>query len=335
MCDEQNSRWERRSWPEFKRICQSTPEAGIHYQSMLLRLTSPGTYIANNTAECHIYRRDKDLSSDDYSPMDPLFSRDPWYKHIMDNYRELRPDEVLPGHDSGCEFGSACINIGIYLPWLVSQCVKGGVVFKRAILNHISDAKSLSETSPKADFVINCTGLGSKKLGGIEDGTMNPARGQTVLVRNTCHPMVTTSGTEDGPKEVLYIMQRALGGGTILGGTYDIGNYDPVPDPAIGERIMKRAVELRPELADGKGVEGLSIVRHAVGFRPYRSGGVRIEREKMDDDTWVVHNYGHAGWGYQGSYGCAERVVLLVNEIRKQKGEDIMSEPMLFSWDQR
>jgi D-amino-acid oxidase len=33
------------------------------------------------------------------------------------------------------------------------------------------------------------------------------------------------------------------------------------------------------------------------------------------DGTWVVHNYGHAGWGYQGSYGCAERVVELVDEI--------------------
>jgi D-amino-acid oxidase len=61
-------------------------------------------------------------------------------------------------------------------------------------------------------------------------------------------------------------------------------------------------------------VEALYIIRHGVGLRPVREGGVRIEKEVIDG-TWVVHNYGHAGWGYQGSYGCAERVVELVDEV--------------------
>lgn len=78
---------------------------------------------------------------------------------------------------------------------------------------------------------------------------------------------------------------------------------------------MKRAIELRPQLTGGKGIEALSIVRHAVGLRPYRPGGVRLEKEHMEDVGWVVHNYGHAGYGYQTSYGCAETVVGLVEEI--------------------
>lgn len=82
---------------------------------------------------------------------------------------------------------------------------------------------------------------------------------------------------------------------------------------------MKRAVELRPQLTNGKGIEALSIVRHAVGLRPYRLGGVRLEKELMDGVGWVVHNYGHAGFGYQTSYGCAEVVVNLVEEIRNVK----------------
>jgi D-amino-acid oxidase len=49
-----------------------------------------------------------------------------------------------------------------------------------------------------------------------------------------------------------------------------------------------------------------------------REGGVRIEKEEIGG-MWVVHNYGHAGWGYQGSYGCAEKVVELVDEVVGKK----------------
>lgn len=265
--------------------------------------------------------------------MDPLFLKDPWYSTLLDDYRELNADEVKPGFDSGCEFGSLCINVTIYLPWLIGQCLKNGVVIKRAVLSHISEAKDLSHTGKPADIIINATSLGSRKLGGVLDETLTPARGQTVLVRNECHPMLVTSGTDDEPEDMVYVMQRAAGGGTIMGGTYDIGNWESIPDPNIASRIMQRVVELHPEIAGGKGVKGLSVIRHAVGLRPYRPSGVRIETDKLEDGTPVVHNYGHAGWGYQGSYGCSEKVIELVNEIRKTRGDNVEAEPALFSWD--
>jgi len=127
--------------------------------------------------------------------------------------------------------------------------------------------------------------------------------------------MLTISGTDDGDEEVCYIMQRAAGGGTILGGTYQKGNWESQPDPNTALRIMKRAVELCPELTGGKGIEALSVVRHGVGLRPYREAGVRLEREKGSDGTWVVHNYGHGGFGYQASYATAEGAVELVDEV--------------------
>ena len=60
---------------------------------------------------------------------------------------------------------------------------------------------------------------------------------------------------------------------------------------------MKRAVELCPSLTEGKGPEALSVIRHTVGLRPLREGGTRLEKEKIDDEVWVVHNYGHGGFG--------------------------------------
>lgn len=83
-------------------------------------------------------------------------------------------------------------------------------------------------------------------------------------------------------------------------------------------RILQRAVEVQPEMAGGKGVEGLSIIRHAVGLRPYRKDGIRLEKEKIDG-TWVIHNYGHAGYGYQVSFGCSYAVEKLVDSILQSK----------------
>ncbi|KAF4509093.1 hypothetical protein G6O67_005396 [Ophiocordyceps sinensis] len=314
MADDENSRYERRTWPELKRLAEQVPEAGIHFQ------------------KSRVFRRQKDLVNPG-GLKDALFDVGPWYQSLLPDFRELGPDELLPGHESGCEFTSVCINTATYLQWLLGQCLKAGVVFKRAVLSDIAEAAAMSHTGSPASVVVNATGLGSLKLGGVRDTTMMPLRGQTVLVRNECHTMITTSGTDDGDLETLYMMQRAGGGGTIIGGTFDMGNWDSEPDPNVAMRIMKRAVEACPDLTGGKGTEGLSIVRHGVGLRPYRRDGVRIEPEKMGHGTWIVHNYGHGGWGYQASYGCAERVVELVNQIRRDKGEDVDSEPKLFSWD--
>lgn len=150
------------------------------------------------------------------------------------------------------------------------------------------------------------------------DNSVVPARGQTVLVRNDPGVMLTISGTDDAEDEVCYIMKRAAGGGTILGGTYQKGNWNGVPDMAQAERIMKRAVALCPALTSGKGWETLDVIRHGVGLRPVREGGVRIERERIEG-VEVVHNYGHGGWGYQASYGCSEGVMELVEEVLKPK----------------
>lgn len=89
-----------------------------------------------------------------------------------------------------------------------------------------------------------------------------------------------------------------LGGGTILGGTFQIGSWESQPDPNTAQRIMRRAIEMVPGLVKpGQGVEGLDVIRHGVGLRPYRAAGPRIETEVIDG-LKVVHNYG------SGSYGC-------------------------------
>ena len=223
--------------------------------------------------------------------------------------------KALPeGIDSATCFTSVCINTAIYLPWLVSQCLKNGVVFKRAVFQHISEAVNFTvDPSQKTHLVVNCTGLGAAKLGGVEDATVFPARGQIVVVRNDAGMMIDLSGTDDGDDEACYIMTRAAGGGTVLGGSYQKCNWQSQVDPNLAIRIMKRAVIACPSLTNGQGVEKLDVVRHGVGLRPVREGGARVEKEQIDS-VWAVHNYGHGGAGYQSSYGCAEEAVKLVRE---------------------
>jgi D-amino-acid oxidase len=200
---------------------------------------------------------------------------------------------------------------------LVSQCLKNGVIFKRNVFKHILDTTEPGvHPSGQTDLVINCTGLMASQLGGVEDKSVVPARGQIVIVRNeTGGKMFDVSGTDDADDEACYIMTRAAGGGTILGGSYQKGNWESQFDPNLANRIMRRAIEVCPELTGGrKGIEQLDIIRHAVGLRPVREGGARVERERLGN-IWVVHNYGHGGAGYQASYGCAQNAIDLVEEV--------------------
>ncbi|KAI1863176.1 uncharacterized protein JN550_009702 [Neoarthrinium moseri] len=294
----ENSRWERETWPILKKIAVQTPEAGVHLQ------------------KSRVFRRQKDIDKlkSPGATFDGLFAENPWYSTLFEDFRELPKEELPEGMASGCEFGSVCINVMVYLPWLLGQCRKNGVLFKRASLKHLLDVTSLTPRPGKVDIIVNATGLGSLKLGGVTDKDMTPIRGQVVVVRNESPHMFTMSGTDDEADEVCYAMTRAAGGGTVLGGTYMKGSWESQPDPNQAMRIMRRACQMVPELTNGQGVRGLDIVRHGVGLRPHRNGGVRVEKEKMGD-IWVVHNYGHSSWGYQGSWGCAAGVLELVNEV--------------------
>ncbi|KAK0390068.1 hypothetical protein NLU13_3641 [Sarocladium strictum] len=288
------AKWDENTWAPLEDLAQNHPEAGVHFQ------------------ECEIKNRVKDAESATAEWFSELLSPTPWFKDVVPNFQSKPPPSAE--FSSITSFTSVCINTAIYLPYLVSQCLKNGVIFKRAVFTHISDATAKGvHPQGNVDLVINCTGLAAATLGGVEDKTVHPARGQIVIVRNDAGKMTGLSGTDDGSEEACYIMTRAAGGGTILGGCYQKDRWESQPDPNLAIRIMKRAVEVCPQLTGGKGIEHLDVIRHGVGLRPARENGARVEKERIEG-TWVVHNYGHGGAGYQCSYGCAMEAVELVEE---------------------
>ncbi len=233
-------------------------------------------------------------------------------------FRVLPKEDLTRDIEYATAFTSVCINTAIYLPWLLSQCVKNGVKFRRATFQHIREAVNATDAEHRANVIVNCTGLGAAVLGGVADETVVPARGQIVLVRNeTGGRMLNFSGTDDGDDEACYIMGRALGGGTVIGGSYQKGNWNGQVDMDLANRILERAARAFPALTGGtREAKNFDIIRHGVGLRPVREGGARVELERLSDDgVWVVHNYGHGGAGYQSSYGCALAAVKLVDEI--------------------
>ncbi|KAJ5279296.1 hypothetical protein N7478_004668 [Penicillium angulare] len=293
--------WETATWAPLKELCEKYPDAGIHFQDTL------------------IYNRKKDQGTAAGNWFAELVQPNPWYMNVVRDFETLPQSALRSDMDNGQKFTSVCINTAIYLPWLIGQCVKNDAVFKRETFKHISDAANAHHTGQKADVVINCTGLSSKTLGGVLDEKLFPVRGQIVVVRNDPGEMVSVSGTDDGEDEVTYIMTRAAGGGTIIGGCCQENNSDPLPDPNLATRIMKRAIDICPKLVKpGQGIEGLDIIRHGVGLRPYRQGGPRIEKDLVDG-VKIVHNYGHGGFGYQASFGCSEETVRLVKEVLQSK----------------
>ncbi|OKL55644.1 hypothetical protein UA08_09125 [Talaromyces atroroseus] len=284
------AKWDKDTWYPLADLAKNHPEAGVHFQ------------------ECEIHSRAKDKGSATANWFAELLSPNPWFSKVVPNLLvkvQVAPKVVpAPRHGLGHGFH------------FISQCLGNGVIFKRAVYNHILDAAAdcSVQLGGKADLIVNCTGLMASKLGGVEDKSVYPARGQIVIVRNDAGgKMLDVSGTDDGDDEACYVMTRAAGGGTILGGSYQVNNWESQPDPNLAIRIMKRAVRMCPQLTNGKGIGSLDIIRHAVGLRPVRQGGTRIEKERIGG-LWVVHNYGAGGAGYQSSYGCAQAAVDLVEE---------------------
>ncbi|WP_256962446.1 FAD-dependent oxidoreductase, partial [Streptomyces sp. NRRL B-24572] len=85
----------------------------------------------------------------------------------------------------------------------------------------------------------------------------------------------------------------------VLGGTAIDNEGDLAADDKAAAGILARCSEVEPRLAQAR------VLEHRIGARPTRSA-VRVEAERWEVDTVVVHNYGHGGAGVTLSWGCAE-----------------------------
>jgi len=212
---------------------------------------------------------------------------EPWWAPAARGVRCLAAD---PPWTREVRFQAPLVEMGTYLPWLRERLLAAGVRVVRRRVDR------LEEALVEAPLVVNATGLAARTLCGDPD--VLPARGQIVLVAN---PGVFTSVRDEGDPGT-YVHPRSRD--VVLGGTWQEGDWNTVPDPATRDAILERCLALVPELA------GAPVLGEKVGLRPVRRGGPRVEAEKWPGGT-VVHAYGHGGAGMTLSWGCADEIVAL------------------------
>jgi D-amino-acid oxidase len=208
---------------------------------------------------------------------------DPWWMSAVPELTRVPPPT---GYADAWSFTSPVIDMPIYLQWLRGRLAGLGGTVTRISMSSLP----VSDDS----VVVNCTGLGARRLAGDED--VRPVRGQVVVVDGVDldHWWVDATGPT-------YVVPRERT--VIVGGTDEQGDWSRTLSPETATEILQRASRLVPELA------GANVVGHRVGLRPVRPS------VRLDAKDGVIHCYGHGGAGVTLSWGCADEVSHLVADL--------------------
>ena len=193
---------------------------------------------------------------------------------------------------SGFTLNVPLMDTTIYLDYLAKRFAAAGGSVKANV--HFD---KLEDIDPAFDFVINCAGIGAKKL--VPDIDLEPHRGQVAIVPKIDN-LSSAIVSDDAP--LMYAIPRA--NDCVFGGTNELSE-DRHVGPAGTARIVA-------ECSRVLNIKKPRVLAERVGLRPFRKSGVRLERDKLRDGRTVIHNYGHGGAGFTLSWGCANEVDDLV-----------------------
>jgi glycine/D-amino acid oxidase-like deaminating enzyme len=137
--------------------------------------------------------------------------------------RLLRPAEHPFPFDNVLRYDTMYVETGRYLRQLTRDVrVAGGRIDVRKLTTP-ADIAALPES-----LVFNCTGLGSRELFG--DQELQPARGQLAILEPQPEVNYAFAGSPG------YMFPRP--DGILLGGTFELDEWDPTPQPAMIQRII-------------------------------------------------------------------------------------------------
>ncbi|MFE5868657.1 FAD-dependent oxidoreductase [Streptomyces roseifaciens] len=218
----------------------------------------------------------------------------PDWATTLPGFRPCEPTELPAGFTAGYRFTVPLVDMPVYLDYLLRRLRAAGGTVEQRRLASLADADS-------ASVIVNCTGLGAHNL--VPDSGLRPIRGQHVVVTN---PGLTDFFSEDTGTSPDLLCFYPHGDTVVLGGTAIDGQSDLAPNDEAAAGILARCVEIEPRLAHAR------VLEHRIGARPTRAT-VRVEAERWEDSTVVLHNYGHGGAGVTLSWGCAEETRRLLS----------------------
>jgi D-amino-acid oxidase len=238
--------------------------------SVLSKLTDePGAGVRQVTG--------REVSEEIHSP--------PEWLDLLPSRRLLGADELPSGFASGWEYTAPVVTMPVYLEYLLERYAAAGGSIE------IEPVTSLSEVD--APVIVNCTGVGARKL--VPDSSVVPVRGQVVVVRN---PGIEEFYINHALHGYDYVYVFPHGDLVLLGGTAEEDAWDLPPRPEVSARILRDCTAAFPQLS------GAEVVAERVGLRPCRPS-VRLEAESLPGGRVLWHNYGHGGGGVSLSWGCA------------------------------
>lgn len=239
-------------------------------------------------------------------------------------------------------YRSWVLNSPVYLLWLQKLVKELGVVIIRSQLTGLEDAVPVFRNASDnhvghVSAVIDASGRG------FNDPDSYPSRGQFVIVENEFDKTISHHWA-DGSSTV--VVPRPLGGGTVVGGTKEPGNWyvivafaalkllngltvarsEEISDSDT-EMILKRVKNICPGIVGhdpAKGnVLGFQIRQVYVARRPMRRGGLRLEKDVVGIQSTgggqrvpLIHCYGAGQSGYKISWGVGKRVECLVADLK-------------------
>jgi D-amino-acid oxidase len=127
---------------------------------------------------------------------------------------------TIPGY----EYRTLLIEPPVFLARLENDLCNRGVAF---VDRHFVDRTDVL-TSLAENVVVNCTGMGAKKL--LNDTAMQPIKGQLAMLPAQENLDYLYSG--DG-----YLFPRS--DHVVIGGTYEPENTDETPDPSVCRSVVK------------------------------------------------------------------------------------------------
>ncbi|RKP36378.1 hypothetical protein BJ085DRAFT_30927 [Dimargaris cristalligena] len=313
----------------------ASPSAGAHWRSWadaadvrlqrFEELTLARLFeLARKHPECGIVP----TRSFDYWEEIPQGGARVWFDKLVPEFRTLAPEELVPNTKMGVTYKKIAINVPVYLQWVYQQCIDAGVKVVRldSYYSDVNGAFTHEPQHPTADIVVNCTGLGARTLGGVEDLDVYSVRGQWMLVRAPSVKDSINVTTKPGPVAMMTTIIPRGDGTVFLGGSKESSSYDATVNKATSDIIWERCTSVCPELVADYNAWNTQadktepfVLAEGAGLRPGRVGGPRVDMEPQDQDRYLIHNYGHAGYGYQTSWSCAWEVLAMVQGLLPAK----------------
>ncbi|MEX0721687.1 MAG: FAD-dependent oxidoreductase [Balneolaceae bacterium] len=257
----------------------------------------------------------------------------PAYAPLIPNFTELEAFESSwhPKHhsikiNSGWKFDCFFADWSIYYPALLEEFINRGgkLEIKRLDIDSIQRLPF--------QLIVNCAGAGASEL--FEQKNPLLYRGHLIhvsgapILRNPLNKRVSynfSPKTTSGKSSDVYCYPRK--DGWILGGSRQKGTLGEsgfwlgeesgeLAEVINGVEAPKRILKLNKEII--KDSFGLNLDDYQqrsikVGYRYVRdtNNGLRLEAEEWGDKL-IIHNYGHGGAGVTLSWGCAQKVVSMI-----------------------